>query len=51
MKTTFKVEHPKIKLPRVADSVKHEIRTFLKKSPLKPLLSVKLHRLRRTSYQ
>lgn len=31
MKKTFKLEHPKIKLPRVVDSVKHDIRKFLKK--------------------
>jgi hypothetical protein len=31
MKKTFKLEHPKIKLPRMVDSVKHDIRKFLKK--------------------
>jgi|TARA_B110000238_G_C15778855_1_gene290865 hypothetical protein len=39
MKTTFNLVHPKIKLPRVVDSVKHEIRTFLKKSRLNTLPS------------
>ena len=37
MKKTFKLEHPKIKLPRVVDSVKHEIRKFLKKERAKTL--------------
>jgi hypothetical protein len=31
MKKTFKLEHPKIKVPRVVDSVKHDIRKFLKR--------------------
>tara|TARA_B110000879_G_scaffold165740_1_gene214178 strand:+ start:8776 stop:9078 length:303 start_codon:yes stop_codon:yes gene_type:complete len=31
MKKTFKLEHPKIKVPRVVDSVKHDIKKFLKK--------------------
>jgi hypothetical protein len=31
MKKTFKLEHPKIKVPRVVDSVKHDIKNFLKK--------------------
>lgn len=37
MKKTFKLDHPKIKVPRVVDSVKHEIRKFLKKERKKPL--------------
>ncbi|WP_049722966.1 DUF6172 family protein [Gilvimarinus polysaccharolyticus] len=37
MKKTFKLDHPKIKLPRVVDSVKHDIRKFLKKERKKPL--------------
>lgn len=37
MKKTFKLEHPKIKLPRVVDSVKHDIRKFLKKERAKTL--------------
>ena len=37
MKKTFKLQHPKIKLPRVVDSVKHEIRKFLKKERAKTL--------------
>ena len=39
MKKTFKLEHPKIKLPRVVDSVKHDIRKFLKKERGKTLPS------------
>ena len=37
MKRTFKLEHPKIKVPRVVDSVKHDIKKFLKKERKKPL--------------
>ena len=37
MKKTFRLEHPKIKLPRVVDSVKHDIRKFLKKERAKTL--------------
>jgi len=39
MKKTFKLEHPKIKVPRVVDSVKHDIRKFLKKEHAKSLPS------------
>ncbi|WP_166263537.1 DUF6172 family protein [Marinobacter caseinilyticus] len=39
MKKTFKLEHPKIKVPRVVDSVKHDIRKFLKKERKKPVPS------------
>ncbi|RBW48560.1 DUF6172 family protein [Marinobacter sp. F3R11] len=39
MKKTFNLDHPKIKVPRVVDSVKHEIRKFLKKERKKPLPS------------
>ena len=31
MKKTFKLEHPKIKVPRIVDSIKHEIKKYLKK--------------------
>ena len=31
MKKTFKLEHPKIKVPRIVDSIKHDIKKFLKK--------------------
>ena len=37
MKKTFKLEHSKIKVPRVVDSVKHEIRKHLKKERKKSL--------------
>jgi len=37
MKKTFKLEHSKIKVPRVVDSVKHEIRKYLKKERKKSL--------------
>ena len=39
MKKTFKLEHPKIKVPRVVDSVKHEIKKYLKKERKKALPS------------
>jgi len=39
MKKTFKLDHPKIKVPRVVDSVKHDIRKFLKKERKTPLPS------------
>jgi len=39
MKRTFKLEHPKIKVPRMVDSAKHEIKKFLKKERKKPLPS------------
>ena len=37
MKKTFKLEHPKIKVPRVVDSVKHDIKKYLKKERKKPV--------------
>ena len=39
MKKTFKLEHPKIKVPRIVDSAKHDIKKFLKKERKKPLPS------------
>ncbi len=39
MKKTFKLEHPKIKVPRIVDSVKHEIKNFVKRERKKPLPS------------
>jgi len=39
MKKTFKLDHPRKKLPRVVDSVKHDIKKFLKKERNKPLPS------------
>ena len=37
MKKTYKLEHPKIKVPRVVDSIKHDIKKCLKKERKKPL--------------
>lgn len=37
MKKTFNLEHPKIKVPRVVDSVKHDIRKYLKRERNKDL--------------
>ena len=37
MKKTFKLDHPKIKVPRLVDSVKHDIKKYLKKQRKKPL--------------
>lgn len=37
MKKTFKLDHPKIKVPRIVDAVKHEIKKFLKKERKKTL--------------
>ena len=39
MKRTFNLVHPKIKVPRVVDSVKHDIKKHLKKERKKPLPS------------
>ncbi|MGH1441641.1 MAG: DUF6172 family protein [Cellvibrionaceae bacterium] len=39
MKRTFKLDHPKIKVARMVDSAKHEIKKFLKKERKKPLPS------------
>jgi hypothetical protein len=39
MKKTFKLDHPKIKVPRVVDSVKHDVRKYLKKERVKKLPS------------
>ena len=39
MKKTYKLEHPKIKVPRIVDSIKHDIRKFLKKERNKNLPS------------
>jgi hypothetical protein len=37
MKKTFKLDHPKIKVPRIVDSIKHEIKKTLKKEREKTL--------------
>ncbi|WP_417546348.1 DUF6172 family protein [Marinobacter sp.] len=39
MKKTFTLDHPKIKVPRLVDSVKHDIKKFLKNERKKPLPS------------
>jgi hypothetical protein len=39
MKKTFKLDHPKIKVPRMADAVKHEIKKYLKRERRKQLPS------------
>ncbi|MCU7886479.1 MAG: hypothetical protein KZQ82_20005 [Candidatus Thiodiazotropha sp. (ex Lucinoma annulata)] len=39
MKKTFKLDHPKIKVPRVVDSVKHDIKKYLKNKRKKELPS------------
>ena len=37
MKKTYKLEHPKIKVPRIVDSIKHDIKKYLKKEREKAL--------------
>ena len=37
MKKTFNLVHPKIKVPRVVDSIKHDIKKYLKRERNKPL--------------
>lgn len=39
MKRTFKLQHPKIKVPRIVDSIRHEIKKYLKKERQKSLPS------------
>ena len=39
MKQSYNLIHPKIKVPRVVDSIKHDIRKFLKKERKKPIPS------------
>ena len=39
MKRTFKLQHPKIKVPRIVDSIRHDIKKFLKKERNKSLPS------------
>jgi hypothetical protein len=39
MKRTFNLDHPKIKVPRIVDSIRHDIKKFLKKERKKPLPS------------
>jgi len=37
MKKTFKLTHPKIKLPRLVESIKHEVKKYLKRERNKTL--------------
>ena len=37
MKKTFKLTHPKIKLPRLVEAIKHEVKKYLKRERNKPL--------------
>lgn len=37
MKKTYSLEHPKIKAPRIVDSIKHDIKKMLKNERKKPL--------------
>ncbi len=39
MKKTFKLTHPKIKVPRLVESVKHDIKKYLKRERKKKLPS------------
>ena len=39
MKKTYKLEHPKIKVARIVDSIRHDIKKYLKKERNKPLPS------------
>jgi hypothetical protein len=37
MKKTFKLTHPKIKVPRLVDAIKHEVRKYLRRERRKNL--------------
>lgn len=37
MKKTFELNHPKIKLPRLVDSIKHEVKKYVKRERNKTL--------------
>ncbi|MBV1908537.1 MAG: hypothetical protein KUG78_04405 [Kangiellaceae bacterium] len=37
MKKTFVLSHPKIKLPRLVEGIKHEVKKYLKRERNKPL--------------
>ena len=37
MKKTFVLSHPKIKLPRLVEAIKHEVKKYLKRERNKPL--------------
>jgi hypothetical protein len=37
MKKTFKLTHPKIKVPRLVEAIKHEVKKYLQRERRKPL--------------
>lgn len=37
MKKTFKMSHPKIKLPRLVEAIKHEVKKYIQRERRKPL--------------
>jgi hypothetical protein len=37
MKKTFKMSHPKIKVPRLVEAIKYEVRKYIKRERGKPL--------------
>ncbi|MGL1931320.1 MAG: DUF6172 family protein [Desulfotalea sp.] len=37
MKKTFKLSHPKIKLPRLVEAIKHEVKKYIKRERKKTL--------------
>ena len=37
MKKTFKLTHPKIKVPRLVEAIKHEVKKYIKRERNKPL--------------
>lgn len=37
MKKTFKMTHPKIKLPRLVEAIKHEVKKYIQRERRKPL--------------
>lgn len=37
MKKTFQMTHPKIKLPRLVEAIKHEVKKYLQRERRKPL--------------
>ena len=37
MKKTFQLSHPKIKLPRLVEAIKHEVKKYIQRERRKPL--------------
>jgi hypothetical protein len=37
MKKTFKLSHPKLKVPRLVEAIKHEVKKYLQRERRKPL--------------